>query len=189
MEKLNKIKNKIIIFGILLLVIVIFIIGCIEKIENNKEKLITSSTLTNIVEISELSTAEYEYNGIAEVYKDESNKKIKCYIKYKALVKAKIDINDIILTKDEINKVLNVELPEMTLDTSIICDSSEDFSFIPNEVKIELDEIMLSCKNDVTKETLEAEGLLKVAEKNLKDKIEAFLYPILNTTGYMIMWK
>ena len=39
--------------------------------DNGQATMITSATLTDAIDISELSTAQYTYNGIAEIYKDE----------------------------------------------------------------------------------------------------------------------
>ena len=67
----RKIKRKII-GGVLVTAIVVgvvaglFVPGAISKIR--KEDVITSSQLEKVININELSTAEFIYNGIADKY-------------------------------------------------------------------------------------------------------------------------
>ncbi len=46
----------------------------------NKTQIMTSATLEKAIDVSDLSTAQFTYNGIAEIYKDITHKKVKCYM-------------------------------------------------------------------------------------------------------------
>ena len=96
-NKMGKLKMIKLITKVVLLVLLIILVVVVlpTKLRKRKESIITSSTLTKVVDISELSTARFTYNGIAEAYKDESKEKVKCRIKYNAKVEANVDMKEI----------------------------------------------------------------------------------------------
>ena len=84
-----------IIAGLAIIIIIATIIIPIIANKSNSAKIVTSSQLEKAVNISDLSTAEFVYNGIAEKYKDDNPEKEKYNIKYDASVKVGINMNDI----------------------------------------------------------------------------------------------
>lgn len=149
--------------------------------------IITKSTLIDTVDIAELSTAEFIYNGIAEIPKSEKSDKIKCRVRYSAKVKASVTMTDIDFKIDRDNKTVKPILPEIKLDA--ILDDQEGFSFIPENSDVDLQEVMEFCKNDVTDEATQTLELYDSAEENLKDIIQALTYPLLNSEGYTLVWE
>lgn len=101
-------KRKIVFIFLLIVVIVAALKILIPKAatEIKKENVITSSQLKNAINISQLSTAEFVYNGIAEKYADESTEEVECYIAYDANVKVGIQMEDVAFNIDEENKVI-----------------------------------------------------------------------------------
>ena len=96
-------KRKIVFIFLLIVVIVAALKILIPKAatEIKKENVITSSQLKNAINISQLSTAEFVYNGIAEKYADESTEEVECYIAYDANVKVGIQMEDVAFNIDE----------------------------------------------------------------------------------------
>lgn len=195
MEEKKKIKIKIPsklwvhlpwIVGVVILLgaIVLKMGGAFEKGETT---IITKATLIDTVDIAELSTAEFIYNGIAEIPKSEKSDKIKCRVRYSAKVKASVTMTDIDFKIDRENKTVKPILPEIKLDT--ILDDQEGFSFIPENSDVDLQEVMEFCKKDVTDEATQTSELYESAEKNLKDIIQALTYPLLNSEGYTLVWE
>lgn len=154
--------------------------------ESGRETSVTVSTLKDAVNISELSTAQFTYNGIAEVYKDKSKKKVACYISYKAKVRAGIDMSKVEFEINEENKTVKPILPEITVVPDINDEAS--LSFIPDDANIELKEALEVCEDDAKEEALKSEKLMESAQENLHSIIEALLYPILNDNGYTLIW-
>lgn len=178
-----------IIIGIIGLLIVVFLkVGENLKKERNT-KIITEATLIDVVDIAELSTAEFIYNGIAEIPKKEHSNEILCRVRYKAKVKASINMEDIKFDIDDKKKKITPILPKIKITP--IFDEQSGFSFIPEKVKndIDLKEIMEICRKDVTKETRQTTALHKSAEENLRDIIQALTYPIIKSKGYKLVWK
>lgn len=87
MEK-AKISTKLLlrlpfVLGIVILICT-FVLKANGAFEEGKTQIITKSTLIDAVDIAELSTAEFTYNGIAEIPKSKNSDKIKCSVRYEA---------------------------------------------------------------------------------------------------------
>ncbi len=170
-----------------IILIIVFARRFLGAFYEEEPQVITSSTLTNAIDISELSTSQFTYNGIAELYKDESHQKIMCYIRYNATIKAGIDMKDVKFDVDEASKTVTVTLPSIKITSSPV--DEKTLSFIPSNPKAELSTILTTCKEDAEREASESGELLDAAEENLKSIIEGLLTPILSPQGYKIIWK
>ena len=187
MEKI-KIAKSIAKVVLIIILIILVVIVLPTKINKKKQTLITSSTLTKMVDISELSSAKFTYNGIAEAYTNENKDKIKCRIRYNAVVEASIDMKEIQFEIDKKNKTVLPILPEIKLTPNLIT-SADSPSFIPEDTKIELKEVLLVCEKDAQEEAEKSTDLMNVAKDNLKNTIEALLFPIVEANGYKIIWR
>lgn len=193
MRRNKKISIKSLIWVPLIAGIVFLILVSVLKLngvfEKKEPEIITNSTLMRTVDVSELSTAEFIYNGIAEIYEgdDADTDTVKCRVRYKARVKAAINMDEITFDIDDEKKTVRPSLPKISLKASL--DNQEGLSFIPENSKIDLQEAMEACEKDVTAEAKENEELYQSAEENLQDVIEALTYPILNAKGYSLVWE
>lgn len=123
MDKKQKILWKLIpiLIGVMILGIALFIkIG--DLLNDGQRKVITSSTLMDTIDIEELSTAEFTYNGIANIYKDKDKKNVKCYIRYFANVKAYISVQDIEYEIDDEKHTVKPVLPKLQYKIMIVDD-------------------------------------------------------------------
>ena len=152
-----------------------------------KENVITSSQLEKAIDISQLSTAEFVYNGIAEKYDDDKPEKVECYIAYHADVKVGIQMEDVEFEIDEENKTVTPILPEISVNIAAL--DENEISYIPKNPDIPLKEIIVLCKEDVVREANDSKKLYQTAEENLKAVIEALVSPILEHAGYTIKWQ
>lgn len=148
--------------------------------------IITSSSLMQAVDIAELSTAEFRYKGIATVYKDEQKQKERCHICYNAIVKAGIDMQEIVFEVDNDNKKVFATLPEIELRPIIVDETS--MSLIPSNEKIGIKEMLEYAKADVLEESLNSVALKESARVNLMGSIEALLLPHLKAQAYSLEW-
>ena len=152
-----------------------------------KENVITSSQLEKAIDISQLSTAEFVYNGIAEKYDDDKPEKVECYIAYHADVKVGIQMEDVEFEIDEENKTVTPILPEISVNIAAL--DENEISYIPKTPDIPLKEIIVLCKEDAVREANDSKKLYQTAEENLKAVIEALVSPILEHAGYTIKWQ
>lgn len=192
-KKIMKIAKKFFVSGFFLPVFVFLIVIAMnmvdksEIIEEGEVKIVTKANLMDAIDVSELATSEFIYNGIAEVYKDEKKEDVKYHIRYDAKVKAGIDIKDVSFDIDDEEMIIYVTLPEVTIfeDPSI---DPHSLSYIPSEKDYDLSEVLKTCEADVLTEAEAATELKTSAEDNLKSIIEALLKPLAEAEGYQIMW-
>lgn len=185
------IKNRLISFSPIFIGIIIIlaaggvkIFGWGQKVE---EKMITEAKLTEAINISELYTAQFTYNGIAEIYKDDSSEKVKCYVRYNSKVKAGIDVSQVSWVIDEEKKTVKPVLPEIKISASVV--DEDTLSFIPANTKTEIKTVLIACKEDADREAKESKELLESAKDNLKSIIEALTYPLVVSCGYEVIWE
>lgn len=145
---------------------------------------ITSSTLKEAINISELSTAEFKYRGIADVYTDEKRTNVHCRICYNAVVKAGINMQEVRFDVDTENKIVTAALPDISIKVNIIDEQS--MAVLPSNADVGID-VMLKCsKEDAEKEAMESGELIAVARENLEAIIKGLLLPILKSQGYTL---
>ena len=152
-----------------------------------KEKVITSSTLTDAIDIAELSAAEFRYRGIADVYSDEEKAKIKCRICYNSTVKAGIDMEKVEFDINTEDKTVTAALPDIQILVNVVDDQS--MALLPTDADIGIDEMLKYSKEDAEREAMESDELIETARENLKMTIEGLLYPVLHAQGYSLAWK
>ena len=187
MKKIKMFKSIIKVVLIIVLIILVVIV-LPTRLNKKKQTMITSSTLTKMVDISELSSAKFTYNGIAEAYTDENENKIKCRIRYDAVVEANINMNEIQFDIDKKKKTVKPILPEIKLTPNVIT-SADSPSFIPEDTSIELKEVLIVCEKDAQEEAEKSTELMDVAKGNLRNTVEALLFPIVESNGYKIIWE
>lgn len=182
-------KGKIILTAAVLAAIVITLglFWLILSDRMNSTRIITSSQLEKAVNISQLSTAEFVYNGIAEHYNGNNREKAACYICYDANVKVGIQMEDVGFIIDEEAKTVTPVLPPITIQAAVLDEQS--LSYIPRNPDIALKEIIAICKEDVMQEADHSDSLYQIAEENLKAVIEALLSPVLDSAGYSLVWE
>ena len=143
--------------------------------------------LEKVININDLATAEFIYDGIADKYNEKNPDKIDCHIAYESTIKVGIDMDKVKFSIDEKNKTVTPELPEVKINGVAV--DTKTLSYMPENPKIEINDIIALCKKDALKEAGEAPELYQTAEKNLQSAIEVLLSPILKTAGYTLMWE
>lgn len=149
--------------------------------------IIASSALTKVIDISELSTAEFKYRGIADVYTDDKRIDVRCRICYNAVVKAGIDMKEVGFDVDTENKVVIAALPDIDIKVNIIDEQS--MLVLPSDADIGIEDMLKYSKEDAEKEAMESGELKVVARENLEAVIKGLLLPILKPQGYTLVFK
>ena len=150
-------------------------------------RALTSSTLTKAIDISDLSTAEFKYRGIAEVYHNEKRTSVRCRICYSAAVKAGIDMKKVAFEIDQDAKTVTAALPEIEIKVNLIDENS--MSVLPSDADVSIPEMLKYGKEDAEREAMESGELKKAARENLESVIRGLLLPILRPKGYTLVFK
>ena len=178
--------GKKILIAITVVVTVFVIVAFIVFRQTDKKIIITTSTLREVVNISELSTGEFCYNGVVSIPKEKNPEKIDYSVKYDSTVKAGIDAEEVDFKIDMENKTITPVIPAIKITDVIIDDGS--ISTIPENETANLKEVLAYCKEDALEKATQNEKLIETAESNLRDSITALLMPILKESGYEIVW-
>ena len=156
---------------------------------SNPEKatIISSSALREVIDISELSAAEFKYRGIANVYTDSTLTKVRCRICYDAVIKASIDMQEVEFYVNTDTKTVIAVLPPIKIKATII--DEQNMSILPSNAKVRLDRMLKYSKEDAETEAKNNENLISTAMDNLQTTIEGLLLPILKPQGYILKWE
>ena len=126
--EMNKQNRRNIIIPILSIVIVLFAVVIKYSLNEDNKKILTTSALMEVVDVADLSTAKFTYNGIADVYKDSEKKKLKYHVLYYSEVKVGVNMKDINFEIDETQKKVIAKLPEVQIQN---IDVDENIKFLP----------------------------------------------------------
>ena len=179
-------KVKLAIAGACAVIIIVAIVIGVPVIQSklNKTTYLTASQLTEIVNASKLSTAEYRYNGIADKCNDKGEAEYHVY--YESTISASYDMSAITFDIDEEAKTITPHLPEPEIGDPSIDTTTLDY--LPENPKANLKDVISICKADVLAEVASAGGILYTANQNMRRTMDALLVPVTEKTGYIITW-
>lgn len=174
-------KIKIIVAVVVLVVIVIGIGAIFMKTHSKKAEktIISEPMITEILDVSELSTLDSTYNAITDVYTDGEDSTIKYHVAYDATVKVGIDFEKMECSVDDEKKRIIITLPETEIQDVDVDIASLDYIYEDDkydEEKVTL-EAYEACIEDVKKKSASEEELYEMAKENTKSAIEALLKP------------
>lgn len=149
------------------------------------EDYVTSSQLKKAVNIENLSSAEFVYNGIAEKYKDGSDE-VEYRVAYDATVKVGVKMSDIDFDIDQSNKVVVPRLPEIAVNSVSVDVNS--LSYMPKNPDAGMKEVLDLCEADAKDEANNSDKFYQTAEENMRSVVEALTLPLVKGKGYSIAW-
>ena len=169
--------------AILLVVIVIAVVLVGTKVASRKSEpeIISKSTLERIINVSDLSTFEAVYNGVAKVMNEKKPENVDYYVSYNAKVKAGLDFEKIDLEIDREEKIITVKLPEIKITDVNVDITSLDYIFMNDKANTETvsAQAYKKCIEDVTNESSNEDAIYTLAEQNAHNIIEALIKPFV----------
>lgn len=178
-------KKRIFVAVLVLLAIVALIFAVVlaqeDTPQENQPQIINKSTLEKIINVSDLSTFEAVYNGIAEVMNGDKPEQIDYYVAYDAKVKAGIDFENVKIEVDDENKVIVVTLPEIKITDVEVDITSLDYIFLNEDANTPTvsEEAYRKCIEDVQNESNSENAIFELAEQNARNIVEALLRPFV----------
>jgi hypothetical protein len=180
----KKIKRKlllpILIIALIAAIGILFLARLLDR-QDNKEEILTVSTLEKIINISELSTFQAVYNGIAEVMNEKKSDQIDYYVSYEAKVYAGINFEEVKITMDEEAKKISVVIPEIGITDVNVDIASLDYIFHNKKANTSTvsEQAYKACIADVTNESEKEAAIYDLAEQNAKNIIKALISPFI----------
>ena len=180
-SKRIKFKHIAVLFVIIAVIITALMIKI--KIFNKKSEptIISKATLEKVINVSDLSTFEAIYNGVAAVANEENPENIDYYVSYEAKVKAGIDFELVEVEVNETDKVITVTLPEVKITDVDVDIASLDYIFMNNKANTQTvsEQAYKKCIKDVTKESNSTDEIYESARQNARNIGEALISPFV----------
>lgn len=174
------------VMGIVIVMVAVIMVSLAVSITSktsskSEPEMISKSTLEKIINVSDLSTFETIYNGIAKVADADNPKKISYYVSYDAKVKAGVDFEKIDITVDADEKIITVTLPEVKITDINVDIASMDYIFENSKANTETvsEEAYKKCIEDVTNESSSEDAIYELAGQNAQNIVEALLSPFV----------
>lgn len=182
-------KVRMIFCLIILIVLIVMGLAVYMYLSNLRKKpeIITEANLQKVVNVSNLSTFEANYDGVATVMNEKDPDKVDYYVSYRSKVKAGIDFSEIKFRiesgEDESDekKTITVTLPEITISEPSVDIASLDYMFMnkrANDATVS-QEAYKACIKDAAEECAKEEMLRKMAEQNAENVVMALIKPFV----------
>lgn len=153
--------------------------------------VITVSTLSKIINNSDLSTYRANYNGVAVAINEKSPDKVDYYVSYQATVDAGIDFSQVDIQMNDSDKTVVITLPEVTITHTSVDVGTLDYIFVDPKAETSTvsEQAIKLCEEDVLQETATLDGLLKPARDNARNTILALIRPLVSQArpDYMLI--
>ena len=176
-KKVNRRKTAVVavIVAVILILGVSSLVLLSKSTKKSEPSIITTSILEKILNVSDLSTFEAIYNGVAKVVSPDDPQKIDYYVSYDATVKAGIDFDQVEISVDDETKIISVKLPEIKITDITVDIESMDYIFINDNANTETvsEEAYKQCIDDVTNESNSETAIYELAGQNAKNIVEA----------------
>lgn len=146
--------------------------------QEGEVKTISIASLESVFDITELSTADYIYNGIAKVYKEDGTT-VKYYAAYEGKVKAGIDFDKIVFDINEEEKVITVTIPDIRFTEITVNPGTLEYIFKDKKSETETvhQEAFKICEEDLAERIDKEKELVNSAKKNSIAVVEALVTP------------
>lgn len=175
-------KGKMVVFAVLIVVILAAVAIVVSRNAKKEEpEIISLTALEKMVDVSDMSTFEAIYNGIAEVENEADPTQIDYYVSYEAKVKAGFDFENLNMQVDHDRKVITVKIPEIKITDVNVDIGSLDYIFENKKANTEnvSEQAYKQCIEDVTRESAEEKAIYELAKQNAKNTMEAIIQPFM----------
>ena len=166
--------------AILLMIIGVFVF---KSKKTDKSVIASSSSLSKVIEVSDLETIEYKYNSVV-TQKDEDNPLY--HVRYDGVVKMGIDFSAVSFEVDEKGKSITVTIPKATIQS--VTASPVDYIFVKSKYETETisPEIQSLCNDDLKAKAASNDELFNRAQSNAENVIQGLIKPFVE--GYSVKY-
>ncbi len=178
-----KIKYKLIVFILFTLILcaTVFYLTYTWLNDKPETEVITQSSLEKIINVSELSTFEAVYVGVAKVMNETKPEDIDYYVYYESKVKAGIDFEKVLIQINHETKKITITLPNITITDINVDIASLDYMFENNKANTETvsEQAYKACIADVSEESSNEDAIFELARQNAENIMTALISPFI----------
>lgn len=152
-----------------------------EHRKKPEAQVLTVSTLTDMIPVSDLSTVTSTYNGVAEVMNEKNPDKLDYYVAYEAQVQAGVDFAGLQPEVDEASKTVTIRVPDAYFKKANVDMASLDFMFNSKKANTSgvTERAYKACQEDADRECSSSEAILELARENAVNAVEALTRPLI----------
>lgn len=152
-----------------------------EHRKKSEAQVLTVSTLTDMIPVSDLSAVTSTYNGVAEVMNEKNPDKMDYYVAYEAQVQAGVDFADLQPEIDEASKTVTIRVPDAYFKKANVDMASLDFMFNSKKANTSgvTERAYKACQEDADRECSSSEAILELARENAVNAVEALTRPLI----------
>ena len=156
-----------------------------QRVNEHRKKpepqVLTVSTLTDMIPVSDLSTVTSTYNGVAEVMNEKNPDKLDYYVAYEAKVQAGVNFDELQSEVDEASKTVTIRVPDAYFKKANVDVSSLDFMFNSKKANTSgvTERAYKACQEDADRECSSSEAILELARENAVNAVEALTRPLI----------
>ena len=145
--------------------------------EEGEVNTISESTLKEVLEISQMSTAEYTYNSLLQ--KKAEKGELAYSVCYNGTITAGIDFSKIEIKIDDTAKTIDVTVPEPEINSINVDAGSLEYIFEDEKYNTETvnSEAYSLAVNDLEQKAYSNTEILALAKENAISTVEALLEP------------
>lgn len=155
------------------------------KAEEPSTEIMSSSTLEEMLRISDLYVYKVTYNGVVPVYENDDKKTLLYRVSYESDVTISINVENIKAECDDEKRIVWITLPELEFEATIK-EKSLDYIFEKSKYNdgSVLGEALDKCRSDAKEKCQKNQLANKLAKEQAMNTINALLQPILEQEGY-----
>ena len=156
-----------------------------QRVNEHRKKpepqVLTVSTLTDMIPVSDLSTVTSTYNGVAQVMNEKNPDKLDYYVAYEAQAQAGVNYNELQPEIDEASKTVTIRVPAAHFMDANVDVSSLDFMFNNKKANTSgvTERAYKACQEDAGRECSRCEAILELARENAVNTVEALTRPLV----------
>ncbi len=145
--------------------------------DEGKVTTISESSLKEILEISQMSTAEYTYNSIVQKFTEDNE--LAYSVCYNGIIKAGVDFSEIKLNIDNESRTINVTVPDAKITSVTVEAGKLEYIFADDKYNTETvsSEAYALAVNDLEQKASESQKILNPAKENAISTVKALLNP------------
>lgn len=145
--------------------------------DEGKVTTISESSLKEILEISQMSTAEYTYNSIVQKFTEDNE--LAYSVCYNGIIKAGVDFSEIKLDIDNESRTINVTVPDAKITSVTVEAGRLEYIFADDKYNTETvsSEAYALAVNDLEQKASESQKILIPAKENAISTVKALLNP------------
>lgn len=180
-QQVRREKLVLMIVGLIIILAIIAMLRTLSRFGGSDKEVTTISDamVTEVLEISELSTVEYTYNAVAQAFTEDKTD-IRYYVAYEGVVKAGIDFSKVKIAVDNEAKKINITLPEVRITECNVNTGTLEYIFTDekyDDPQVVPPEAYKLCQKDLKHRANEEKEMLTLGRENAVAAIEGLVKP------------